>query len=371
MSNAYFERRNREIEEKILQSEEKIRNQENTWDAIDTYEEYVRTKKVFKVQFESCGRDGTFVGVVDNNILVIMQGTSTLEHLPYFIPQIRSKLMGYEFEVKAIQVDREKRRVYVESARSAERAVQNASKTELVGNLIQALNRDEHPRVWGRVKSVQGQKAYVDIFGESVTGVIHTAYWQKSYLRYLSTVCKEGEFYPFDVVGMFQREQGRAPMFILNRENIADDPWKNVPMDILKKDALIYVKCIEKPEGGKNWWGNSQLTPYIEILGLYPRRNGTGQALQIIPGLTYKCRICRITHADEDMKGQNSFVVLPFAVVEADRPEYLRMLQMEQTRVFMEERKLDEQGVRSEQEDDTEEPVDGVGDGDGAISELH
>lgn len=343
MNIGYFEKKNKEIEEKILAlEEENSRNQEDIFDAIDMYEEYERTQKVFKVQFESCDRDGTFVGV-NNNILIIMQGASTLEHMPYFIPQIRAKLMGYEFEVRVVQVDREKRRVYVESARDAERAIRNASKTELVRNLIGALEEGKKPRVWGKVKVVHEKTAYIDIFGEDVTGFISAAYWQKSYVRYLSTVCKEGEYYPFDVVGMVKRKNAQMPLFVLNREEIADDPWKNIPMDIIKKDALIYVKCIENPVGNKNWWGNSPLVPYIEILGLFPSIKKKGDTLQLIPGVTYKCRIRRISQVDEDRKGQNSLVVIPFAVADEDAQDYARMVQKEQMVMLREERNMEEQ----------------------------
>lgn len=356
MNTTYFDRKNKEIEEKIHASEEeRRRTQKPEIDPLEVYEGYLKNDKEFRVQFESCGRDGTFVGSAEGNILIIMRGESTIEHLPYFAPRLQAKLMGYEFEVKVVQVDREKRRVYVESARSSERALKNASKTELVGNLINALSRQEKPRVWGKVKSIQGDQAYVDIFGENVTGIIRTPYWQKSYLRYLSTVCQEGEYYPFDVVGMFKHTiPGKAPLFVLNREEIADNPWDNIPVDVLKEGALIYVKCIEKPEGNKCWWGNSLITPYIEILGLYPGRNKSGQRLQIIPGLTYKCKIRRITQADQDERGQNSFVVMPFAVTENDAKEYARMIQMEQTKILMDEQAEDvERMMEQETEDGT------------------
>lgn len=326
--SSFLDRKNKEIEKKIgVEAVIKGTSAIDNFDAFEKYEMYLKTKDSFRVSFSSCGRDGTFVGMDENNIHLVMSGNLTVEHLPYFKPSLASKLVGYDFDVKVIKVEREKRRVYVESARNSQRATKNT----IINELKMALERGEQPEVWGKVRYVKDNRAYIDIVGEHVLGIISVKYWQKSYLRYLETVCKPDEFYSFRVTAAAAERKGKDTAFFLDRQDIADDPWENVPMDIVKRGATIFVKCIENPQGIAHWWGSSNIAPGIEILGLFPNKPNT---LDILPDVTYKCRIQSIRRASEnDNHGDNVFVVVPFAVSDEDKVAYERYKILKETRM--------------------------------------
>lgn len=327
---SFLDRKNKEIEKRIgYDAVIKGTSAIEDFDVFEKYEKCLESKESIQVSFSSCGRDGTFVGMDENNVHLVMAGNLTIEHLPYFKPSLASKLVGYDFDVKVIKVDREKRRVYVESARNSPRATKNT----IINELKQALERGEQPEVWGKVRYVKDNRAYIDIVGEHVLGIISVKYWQKTYLRYLETVCKPDEFYSFRVTAAAAERKGKDTAFFLNRQDLADDPWENVPMDIVKRGAIIFVKCIENPQGIAHWWGSSNIAPGIEILGLFPNKPNT---LDILPDLTYKCRIQSIRRAsDNDNHGDNVFVVVPFAVSDEDKIAYEKYRTLKATRLSM------------------------------------
>lgn len=336
--NRILEKANKQIEEKI--GVEAVEYGSSAYEKKeDIFEKYERMKEVgevFSVQFESCGRDGTFVGAdPETGVLYVMRGAVTLAHFDYFKPHLTARMLGYKFDVKVVEIDRLNKRIYLESSHEIRT---HSSKHQIISALLRELDAGNTPKVWGRVQSVQGKKAYIDILGENVLGIISIYHWQKTYLRFLSTVCRPGEYYPFYVTQAAPKKPGKTQAFYLDHTELAENPWDSVPDDVVKVGAVIYVKCIEVPKGKPYWWGCSAIAPGIEIMGRFPSEEGK---LTIIPELTYKCKIRQIARADEpdnadasnQKRNENLFVVVPFDVAEVDSMRYAKFLTLRETKL--------------------------------------
>ena len=114
-------------------------------DHFKRYEEYMESGEIISVRFETCGRDGTFVGADSNGIIFVMSSNVTIEHLPYFKPYMAGKFVGYSYDVKVVQVDREQKRVYVESARTGR---MQSTEGQIINELKWALEKEETPFIW-------------------------------------------------------------------------------------------------------------------------------------------------------------------------------------------------------------------------------
>lgn len=334
---------NRKIEKEIGETAKEFGTTAyETRDLFEKYEQMLKDKTVFSVQFDSCGRDGTFVGSdKDTGLLFVMPGNSTIEHLSYFKPHMASLMVGYQFDVRVAKVDRETRRIYVES--SHERRART-TKSQIISALLREINTGKKPKVWGKVISVSGQYANVDILGEHVLGLIKVTHWGKQYVRNLETVCQVGAYYEFHVKDALPKKKDKQQAFLLDRTELAYDPWDDVPMDVLREGTVICVKCIETPADNRFWWGCSPIAPGIEILGKFPRQAGK---LHIIAGMTYMCKIKQIRRASDvepqdGEKNDNVFVVIPFAVAEQDAARYQKYLALRATKVAK-EHKIDEE----------------------------
>lgn len=333
-----IDRVNRQIEKKIGETAREMGTTAyEKRDVFEKYEKLLQDKTVFSVQFQSCGRDGTFIGVdQESGVHFIMPGSTTLEHLSYFKPHMASLMVGYQFDVRVTQIDRERKRIYVES--SHERRARS-TQSQVVGALMKELNAGNKPRVWGRIISVQGQYANIDILGEHVLGRIKVTHWQKSYLRNLASVCSPDEYYAFHVVGALPKKTGKQQAFLLDRTELAEDPWENIPMDVLKVGTVIMVKCIELQNEKGLWWGCSAIAPGIEIMGKFPREKGK---LYMFQDMTYMCKIIQIRRGSDQPaapgeKNDNVFVVSPYAVAEQDANRYQKFLTFKATKAAKEQ----------------------------------
>ena len=326
-------RKNKEIESRIGKD---AVNRGTTWyekdDYLKKYEDYMENGKIISVKFETCGRDGTFVGADKDGVILVMSSNVTIEHLPYFKPHMAGKFVGYSYDVRVVRVEREQKRVYLESAK-----VSRIQSTEgqIVNELKRALESGEKPLVWGKITAVNEKTAHISILGERVHGVVDVRFWQNSYVRKLTNVCKEGEYYNFHVTRVIDN-QGKAPVFFLNRKELADDPWELIPMDLINVGAQIFVTCEENPKDGRTWWGTSRITPGIEIMGLYQRNENkpTGERLDVIPGITYRCTIIQLKTKEEDFKGNGVFVVMPVSVCDDDMERYKKYLAQKELRIL-------------------------------------
>lgn len=328
---------NKEIQEKLGVSGSEIQKtnlEEQREEKFKFYEQMASEEKMFTVQFSSCAKNGTFSAIDETGIYIIMSSEMTQEDLPYFTPRLASTLIGHTFEIKVNRVDRENGRVYVKSARKAQ-----SQGSRLVGDIMKELNAGNKPVVWGRIKDVYNNRAFVDILDSNINGSILVGSWQATYTRYLKPLCRPGEYYEFQITGVAPRKKGAPILFYLDRQELAPNPWDLLPKDLVVEGAVVKVRCIEKPEGKTYWWGSLDIAPGIEVMCDFPRRD-----VKIVNGLTYKCYVRELKLTGE--VAGNLLRVAPFAIAEEDSAEYARYcknLTMTAAQMLEEENKKSEE----------------------------
>ena len=75
--------------------------------------------------------------------------------------------------------------------------------------------------------------------------------------------------------------------FELTRDTVAEDPWLSIPKYI-KKDAVIEVTVVERPDNKTYWWGKCTRIVGIEIQCDYNDKLG-----RPLIGAKYKCKVKR------------------------------------------------------------------------------
>lgn len=289
---------------------------------VDKYISYLNENRVFQVQFNSCSRKGELSTIdEETGVYIVMSAKATEEGFPYFVAALSHKMLTYIFDVKVVSVEPENNRVYVASSHDARHA-ELAGRRNLERELKNAIKEKVYPTVWGNVKHVYKDKAIIDIFGANIRGVIMVSHWSKGYVRSLKSVCVEGEFYQFQVTYVTKKVKDKPIQFLLDRRNLSEDPWKSIPKDLFPVGTVCEVKCIELPLGKSFWWGTSELTPGIEIMGDFPSSNE--KRLYIFPGMSY---MCKVDDVSIDKEGErNRFRVVPFAISDYCRADYEKLV---------------------------------------------
>lgn len=289
--------------------------------ALKVYKDRLGAGEAFQVQFAMCGTDGTLSFIDENGIYVIMEAKSTLEGLPYFKPRISAKLLDYVFDVRVASIDEENGKVFIVSAHDGKtRTV--TDKSILTRELIHSTERKIYPKIWGRVASVKDDKAFVDILGYGIFGIVDIRHWQNAFVRNMSDVCRVDEFYQFEVTHACKKRQGKPQAFLLDRRNIAGNPWDDLPKELIREGAVCKVTALELPTGKSYWWGQLSLARGIEVMGNY---SGQNKGLYIVPSLSYKCKVVEV-HINEEGR-KNMLKVSPFAIAEEDTGRYKTYLQ--------------------------------------------
>ena len=280
---------------------------------LEKYKQYLDEKKIFKVSFVGCDRGGNF-SYREGGYVVIMPGDDTKEKLPYFKPHIASKLLGYEFDVRVTSIDEEQKRIYVEGAKRT-----GDAKGRMISEICKEVAKKNYPIVWGKIIKVMPDKAYVDILGLGIFGIVDSRHWKQAYTRNLETCCSQDDFFQFKITHANRKIRGKQQTFLLDRRDIAGNPWNDVPVDLVREGAVVYVKCTELPKEKSYWWGSLELTPGIEVMGDYP-----SSSLAVVPDLTYKCKVKAVNITGES-RG-NTLKVVPFEIAEADKARYTKYL---------------------------------------------
>ena len=288
---------------------------------LDKYVSYMNEKKVFKVSFTTCSRNGELSMLDESGIYVVMSAAATKEGFPYFVPTLSRKMLSYEFDVIVQSVDVENNRVYVGSSHDARQA-ELASKRNLEKELKNAISNKIYPTVWGRVVKVEKERAYVDILDKGIRGMITASHWNKGYVRNLNSVCKKDDYFQFQVTYVRSKLKDKPTQFLLDRRNLSENPWDLIPEDLFPVGSVCEVKCIELPIGKSFWWGVSEATPGIEIMGDYPSSNE--RRLDMMQGITYMCKVTDISINREGVN--NCFKVVPFAVSDFCKTDYERIM---------------------------------------------
>lgn len=319
-------------------------------DVFTVYENMMDEKKTMQIQFSACDRDGTFSSMMNDGVLIIMSSDDTLEGFPYFEPYFATLFLGYSYEVLVTKVDRDKKRVYVKSARNG----RYSSKINCIREIVNELEKENKPKIWGRIISVREDKAFVDILGMRILGIVDNRHWKGGFTRRLDTVCHPGEFYEFEITHKCARKQGKDQAFLLERRNLAENPWEQVPRDIVKRGAVIRVKCVDVPDGKSYWWGSSDIAQGIEIVCDFPKPDNP---IRVFSGITYKCRVKSFSVAGIDGAEKNKFRVSCISVSDEAAEEYAQCMK------FLNEKVLEEYAQQNATDSGENAAEQTIGDG--------
>ena len=287
-------------------------------DYYGIYEQRMKENLTFKVKFTSCGKDGTFACVDENGLFIIMSSEATKDKLLFFSSSTVSSFVGHEFDVKVTAIDKEQGRIYVQSARG----VQVSEKSRIVGEIHNELAKGKYPVVWGCITTIKESVAYVDILGMGIVGRVDCKHWSKTIVRHMEAACKKGEYHQFQITSATPKRKNKPSYFLLERRNLAPNPWSQIPVDLVKEGSVVNVECIELPRDKSYWWGSLSLVSGLEVLCDYPRGD-----FKIVPGIHYKCRV-KVLRINPDNMKDNMFKVVPIGIVAEDLPAYNNYMSM-------------------------------------------
>ena len=275
---------------------------------LDKYMQLMKKRSVFKIAFLSADLEGTF-SAMDGDVIIVMPKEKFEEYATSTSTFATSRLLGVELDVVVYRVDEQSRKVYVELAGWTKARYSINIRSEINEEFARCIGKGEHPIVWGRVKRIAQGQITVDIFGKGVIGFIHKKHWSKEFIRNFESVCKEGEYYQFEVVGRAMKVEGKEPAWLLSRRNIVKSAWDEVDVEGLQEGGALLVTCVDKPIGKPYWWGRADRLPGIEIMGDYTGKF-TNEGLYV--SITYNCKI---KYIDKDNR---KISVAPFKVASSD-----------------------------------------------------
>lgn len=313
MAKASIQELNQKISEQML---EKSMTKEDPKEVVfKKYEQYQNSGEKVEVSFDACDTEGTFTKY-ENDVLIILPGESVSSVKKHINVYSTARMLGISLKLKIKEVDRENDRVYCEMPElvTMHETIRGAIQKEI----FRTLAAGEKPLVWGKITKVTPRRAIVSILNQGVLGIIDVTRWQKCYTRQLIGMCEVGDFFQFEIISQAPKLQDKPVAWKLSRKDITEDAWSLIDYESLKQGGSILVKCIERPKGKNYWWGTSERTPGIEIMGDYTMRFQSGKTL--IEGITYMCKIDNIEiHKDEYTS--NKLSVIPFGVVPEDAPK--------------------------------------------------
>ncbi len=270
-------------------------------DPFEPYRNSMESKTVFKVSFNLADSDGNLSVMDDNGITIVLTYEEFKRTAVYYSASLRAKFIGIPLIVQAVEVDEEQRKVYVTSGVGLhdEKTIRAA----LMRELLKEVKAEKTPVVMGCVITVNPKYALVNILNVNILGIIQVRDWQKGYTRALDRETNSGDWREFQVVDV-NKKPGSDYRFVLSRVDLTDDPWESIPEEYLEENAVISVRCEEKPVGKSYWWGKSQRITGIEIMGNYNAR-----LAEIMVSATYRCKIKEV-----DLK-EHIFKVVPFDMI--------------------------------------------------------
>lgn len=290
--------------------------------ALELYKGYLETKEAFQVRFDACDKKGTFTSLVAGNLILSLSAEDLRKSMINFRPFDGGFLIGFPFDVRVKSIDEDASIVYLESSRKTPK-----EKSQIIRELRINIDRDKTPLVWGRVYSsgIKGQYANVNIFDAGILGIINVRNWQKTYLRDLSEVCKEGIPYQFEVTGIRKSRDNRPEAYFLSHVNIEDyNPWDNLVLNGVTEGGTLIVKCEELPVGKSFWWGRSDRLAGIEIQGDFVNSAKSKSALTIYKDIHYRCKIKKIVINPDGDVSKNRLRVYPYGVSDEDAELYAK-----------------------------------------------
>lgn len=285
-------------EEALTKKAEKAKLEE----ALAPFLEAEKAHEKFDVIFGYADAEGNLFATDDNGIRVILTAEELKKDLDWYRSWVKDKFIGTPFTVAITKIDKKNGIVHVQSGRS----IRSPERAKLIKEIDQELKKGM-PVVPCRVASVQDDAAYLEICGSRILGICNVANWSKAYTRKLKSAVKTGEIFEFAIEKKLPKREGTDVAYALTRKPLTKDPWEMIPPDLFKENAVIMVKCIDRPEHKSYWWGVSPLVPEIEIMGKYNDNFEGG----VMEGVVYKCKIREI-----DLETRK-FRVAPFEPVQS------------------------------------------------------
>ena len=274
-------------------------------DPLAKYRECEKNRNTFDVLFSYVAPNGDLSVKDEDGVTVVLKADVLSQDLPFYDQRKRGIFLARTFTVKITEIDEKSNTVYVRSGRSQRGSVKN----QMISEIMSALEADQHPKITGRVIRVNDSRALIDIAGKGILGICHVSNWSSAYTRYLKEACKEGDIFDFRILRPLKKQKDKTQGFELSRLEFAEDPWKNIPAEYAVQDAVIAIRCVDRPKGKTFWWGVSKMIPGIEIMGDYTKRFDD---VKVLMGITYKCKV---THVDLE---KHVFKVVPFEVADSD-----------------------------------------------------
>lgn len=284
---------------------------------LNKYESCKEKGVPVNVRFDACDKDGNF-SCYEDGVLLLLPGDNVSAVQGVMDGYTTARMLGIEFSLKVVEVDRENARVYCEIPGATKRLAQQTIKDALQKELNKLVSQGKRPLVYGSIIRVENRRALVNILGQGVLGFIDVSHWQKCYTRSMIGMCEVGEYFQFEVLKKAYKSDGRkdkGDAWILDRSRITEDAWSLIDQSSLQEGGSILVTCIEKPEGKTYWWGKSDRVPGIEVMGDFTEKINPNTIL--IEGITYRCWIKEI-HIDKTDHKKNIFKVIPAEVVKED-----------------------------------------------------
>ena len=270
--------------------------------SLEDYKTAMKDGTVLEIRFDAASKEGDLM-LVSGGLTICARAADMKADLDYYQAFIKDKFILSPLSMKVVEVDEEKKWVFVRSARN-NRA---STRIRLLNELTKRVRENGSVRIAGSVTSVNDRRAVVDIFGKGVFGILYPADWSESYVRYLSQCCKPGDVLDFDAVEVLDKRKDGRIGYRLSRKSITKNPWDCIPEGIVVPDGVVAVKCIDRPPNKSFWWGISEMVPGVEIMGNYNKN-----IPDILVSVTYKCKVREFDPA------KHLFRVVPFAVGEAD-----------------------------------------------------
>ena len=309
MSSKYLEKFNRNFEEMIVdEGKEAVAKKQS--DPIELYRIAKRDGDLLAVVFEYADTDGNLSMKDENGINIVLKKDTLSKDLSYYRERIKDKFLGTEFVVKIDSIDDETRTVFTRSARSTA----GATKHRIIGEIQKELKAEHTPILVGRVTKVSDDIVYVDLLCRGILGICNIKYWRKGYVQNLRDEVKVGDLVRFEVMDTLKSNStkdssvrgktgSRDPAFVLSREDITRDPWKDIPSGVKEGDVIL-VKCVDKPKNTSFWWGQTSLAPGLQVMCDYNTK------FPIALKRVYKCKVKRFSVEDR------RFQAVPFAVTD-------------------------------------------------------
>ena len=307
MAIGFLERQVKNFERSI--SPDRAKKATNGADVFEHYRNCKANKEVLSCRFELADDQGNLSLVDANGVKVILPADSFKESSPYYSARIKDRFIGtIELSVKVNEVDEANNCVIVESSHGSD-----STKGSIMRSIFNELKKGNHPRLMGVVIKVTDERAVVNILNQNILGFISVKHWQPIYTRSLKEFCNRGDVVEFEVVNSVKKA-GKDYAFILDRTNVAPNPWKELA-DFPVGTSII-CKCVDKPSNRNFWWGVSNSVPGIEVMGNF------SEAVSVRNSCYYKCKV-RSYDKDKQILRVVPFEVVPVGFATASNISFI------------------------------------------------